>query len=436
MRRAIPAVLLALLGLTGLGADVPVIRVVDFQNVPITGATANRIVRGIAEAERSGDELVLVELDTPGGLVSAMEEIVKAMLASKVPIVVWVGPSGAQAASAGFLVLIAADVAAMAPGTRCGAASVIYGAGKSEEGDIGLKKATKDLAALLRSIADRRGRNIEACEKAVTAAEAYTEKEALEDGLIDIVAKDRDDLLRQLEGRKITRFDGETVVLRTEGARLVTTRNGFRQNVLEFLAHPAVVSILFLVGLAGLYVELSHPGLVFPGVLGALCLIVFLFAANQLPISNIGVLLILLGIVMFVLEIKVTSYGMLTLGGTVCLVIGSLMLVEGPIPELRVPPVVVVPSALVIAGLCAGVVRLAVRAQRARVATGVEGLAGEVGKVTKTLEPEGKVFVHGELWDATSTSGPLAAGTRVRVVRVRDMMLVVERVAPDDAEGG
>jgi membrane-bound serine protease (ClpP class) len=322
--------------------------------------------------------------------------------------------------------MLAADVAAMAPGTRCGAASTIYGNGEGKEDDVLLKKVNEDMAALLRSIAEHRGRNIEKAEQAVFAADAYSEIEALRDGLIEIVAPNREELLAKLDGLAVKRFDGETVVLETSDATFVSTEFGFRQKLFEFLLTPSVVGILFMLGLAGLYVELSHPGLVFPAVFGALCLILFFFAASQLPISTTGVLLIALGVVMFVLEIKVVSHGMLTLGGAVCLGIGLMMLVDGPIPELRVPPLTVIPTVLTFTGLAAFVVRLAVKAQHNPVRTGVEGITGEIGTVVQDLGPVGKVFVHGELWNATAAAGPLHSGSRVRVVRVDDMMLTVE----------
>jgi membrane-bound serine protease (ClpP class) len=435
MRRLLHVLLLLAIGSPCIEAATPVIRLVDFEDVAVTGATANRILKAIEDADTQGNDLILIQLDTPGGYSEALQDIVKGMLGSEVPIVVWVGPSGARAASAGFFIMLAADVASMAPGTRCGAASTIYASGEGKEDDVLLKKANKDMAALMRSIAEHRGRNVEKAEAAVFAADAYSEIEALDEGLIELVARDREDLLAKLQGMEIKRFDGEPVVLQTEGARFVTTESGFRQKLFEFLATPAIASILLLLGLAGLYVEMSHPGLVFPAVLGALCLILFFFAAQQLPVSTIGVLLVLLAVVMFILEIKVVSFGMLTLGGTVCLVIGLMMLVEGPIPELRVPPAVVIPSALIFAGLCAFVVRLVAKAQQSRVVTGVEGLAGETGTVTDDLDPTGKVFVHGELWDATVSAGTVEAGRRVRIVRADDMMLTVEPADSRPGEG-
>ena len=388
--------------------------------------TAKRIVKAIDDAEAEGDDLVLIQLDTPGGLVASMETIVKRMLASKVPTVVWVGPAGAKAASAGFFILIAADVATMAPGTRTGAASTVFGTGKSTEDNLLLKKLNEDHAALLRSMAERRGRNPEASEQTVFSAKAYEESVALSEGLIDFVAQDIDELLELLDGREIQRFDGTTVTLHTAGARFVTSEFSWRHEIMEVLGNPTVAYLLLMVGLLGLYAEFSHPGLVLPGVFGALCLLLFAFTAQALPVSAIGVLLILLAIVMFILEIKVTSFGMLTVGGIISLITGSLILIEGPIPELRVPPSVVLPGSIVVAALCVVALRLALRAQLARVGTGVEGLTSEIGTVAEVLSPQGKVFVHGELWNAASAAGTIPQGARVRVVRVDNMLLTVE----------
>jgi membrane-bound serine protease (ClpP class) len=416
---------LALLLLQPAHAAEPVVRLVEFDAV-VNPITAHRIVRAVDDAEAEGNDLVLIELDTPGGLLDSMEDIVQRMLAAEVPIVVWVGPSGAKAASAGFFILMAADVAAMAPGTRTGAASTVILGGDNTEDNVLLKKANEDTAALIRSIAKHRNRNVEACERAVMQAKAYEESVALADGLIDLVARDRDELLELLDSREIRRFDGSVVTVRTEGARFVTSEFPWRQTFMELLANPIIVYLLFLGGLAGIYVEFTHPGAVFPGVVGALCLLLFALSAQALPISAIGILLVLLAIVMFILEVKVTSYGMLTVGGVVCLVLGSVVLIDGPIPELRVPFGLVLPMSLALAGVCAFAVRLAVKAQLHRVGTGVEGLAGKTGSVTEALDPEGKVFVHGEIWNAISAGGPVAQGERVRVVRVEDMQLTVE----------
>jgi membrane-bound serine protease (ClpP class) len=433
---------------TGLGllliaqlarAEPPTVRFVDFE-ATVNPWTALRITRAIDEAEAAGDGLVLVRLDTPGGIVDSMEKIVKRMLNAKIPIVVWVGPSGAHAASAGFFVLIAADVAAMAPGTRTGAASSVILGGENRDDDVMLRKMNEDLAALIRSIAERRGRKIEAAEKAVFEAKAYEESVALASGLVDLVAASREELLERLDGREVRRFDGSTAVLRTKDARFVSTEFSLRHELLELLAQPEVAYLLFLVGLLGLYVEFSHPGLILPGVVGALSLLLFAFNAQFLPVNAVGVLLILLAIVMFILEIKITSYGLLTFGGLVSLVLGSLMLFGSDeplerIPELQVPPMMVLPVSLTMAAICIVALQLALRAHRARVGTGVEGLPGETGTVTETLGPEGRVFVHGEIWNAVSAGGALPAGTRIRVVSVDDLKLVVEpasNAAADD----
>ncbi len=414
-----------LLALQSAVAAETVVRFVEFDAV-VNPISAQRITRAIDDAEAAGDDLVLVRLDTPGGLVDSMEDVVQRMLAAKLPIVAWVGPSGAKAASAGFFVLIAADVAAMAPGTRTGAASTVLFGGDNSEDSVLLKKANEDTAALIRSIAEHRGRNVEACERAVKEAKAYEEQVALATGLIDLVARDRDDLLAQLDGREIRRFDGSLTVVSTAGARIVTSEFPWRQGFMEVLANPIVAYLLLLGGIVGIYVEFTHPGVVFPGVVGAACLLLFALAAQALPISAIGILLILLAIVMFLLEIKVTSFGMLTVGGLLCLIMGSVILVDGPIPELRVPLSLVLPLSLAAAGLCALTLRLALKAQRHPVGTGREGLVGEIGTVIDDLDPRGKVFVHGELWDAAAGSGTIARGVRVRVIRVDNLCLVVE----------
>lgn len=420
---------LAILGPALLAAeDRPVVRRVDFESI-VHPWSAARITKAIDLAETQNEDLVLIRVDTPGGTVDAMNDIVKRMLNSKVPVVVWVGPSGSHAASAGFFILSAADVAAMAPGTRTGAASTVFMGGENREDDVLLKKANEDGAALCRSIADRRGRDVEACEEAVFSAKAWEETVALERGVIDLIAATEEELLEALDGRVIRRFDGSNVTLRTGNAEFRETEFSFRHQFMEILALPMVAYLLFTLGMVGIYVEFNHPGAIFPGVVGALCLLLFLLSAQALPVNAIGVLLILLGAVMFILEIKVTSFGMLTVGGVIALLIGSFMLIDGPIPEMRVPAGVSLPIASAVALLFIFVLRLAIKAQRERVGTGVEGLVGEAGDVTRALDPEGKVFIRGEIWNAVTVGGPLARGTRVRVVAVDELTLTVEAVA-------
>ncbi len=403
-----------------------VIRLVEIRG-PVTPVTRMVVERAIKEATDAVDDLVLIEMDTPGGLVSSMETIVQAILASEVPVVVWVGPAGAKAASAGFYILIASDIAAMAPGTRTGAASVVYGmGGENKEGDIMLRKANKDAGAMIRSIAERRGRNVEACEKAVAESDAYTDQYALDNGLIDLLASSRGELMEHLDGREVTRFDGSVERLSTAAPTFIATELSLKDEFMDFLASPAIAYFLLLLGLGGLYIEFTHPGMVLPGVVGAFCLLLFALSAAVLPINATGILLILLAVVMFVLEVKVVSYGMLTVGGIASLVIGSFLLVDGPIPELRVPLQMIIPMSLAMAAMVILAVWLARKAQMEKVGTGVEGLVGEIGTVSEALSPEGKVYIHGEIWAATVTGGAVAAGARVRVVEVDNMILLVE----------
>lgn len=407
----------------------PVIRYVEFEDT-VNRVSAARLVEEIDRADQNGESLVLVRLDTWGGYVTNLEEIVKRIFAAKTPVVMWVGPSGAKAISAGFIMLIVADVAAMAPGTSTGAAAPIGATGGGKEESTEMKKASEALSALARAYAEQRRRPVEDCELAVKEAKAYSDKEASDKKIIDLVARDRDDLLRQLDGREIRRFDGTTVVLRTAGARFATTDVSFSQKILGWLADPKIAYFLLMVGLAALYMEFNNPGLIVPGVLGVLCLLLFAYSASILPVSTVGIALIVAAIALFIMEIKITSHGLLTIGGLVCLVIGSMMLYQGPTPEMRLSLWIVLPTSLVIAGSCALAVHLSVQAHRAKVSTGVEGIVGETGEVAVSLIPEGKVYIHGEIWDAEAPAGPIPKGARVRVVRVDGFRLHVEPEKP------
>jgi len=405
--------------------EAPVIRWVDFDQ-SVNPISIHRITRAIEEAEANGEEMVILRLDTPGGMVVSLHTTVQAILNSKVPIVAWVAPAGAHAASAGFFILVAADVAVMSPGTRTGAASTIVMGGENREDDVGLRKMNEDGAALLRSIAERRGRDKQACEDAVFAAKAFEESVALEKGLIDFIAGDRDELLELLDGREVRRFDGEVVTLRTAGAVFTESSFAARQLFFEFLADPTIAFLLLTVGVFLVYFEFQNPGMFVPGILGAIFLLLFAVAAMNLPVSVLGLLLIGLSVVLFVLEVKIVSHGLLTLGGAVSLIAGSLILFEGPIPELRVPPVVVLPVSGAIVLFIVIVMRMALRAARARIATGVEGLEAKIATVTRSLAPRGKVFVHGETWNAVTSGPDVPQGEKVRVVGVEDMLLTVE----------
>ena len=402
-----------------------VIRVVEIRGA-VTPVTRVAVERAVAEAAEDADDLILIEMDTPGGMVTSMEAIVQTILGSEIPVVIWVGPAGAKAASAGFFILMAADVAAMAPGTHTGAASVVVLGAENRDDDIMLRKANKDAAALIRSLAERRGRNVEACEKAVADADAFTDKYALENGLIDLVADNRDQLMELLDGRKVQRLDGTVEILTTESPVFVESSFSLKQAIMEFLAKPVVAYALLLLGLAGLFIEFTHPGLIVPGVLGGLFLVLFAVSASLLPISVLGLALIGLAIVLFALEVKFVSYGLLTVGGVICLVVGSGFLVDGPIPELRIPWPVILPMSLTMAVLVGVAVFMTRQAMRTQVQTGVEGLVGEFGVVSEPLSPTGKIQAHGEIWNAVSLSGELAVGSGVRIVRVDEMTLFVE----------
>lgn len=389
---------------------------------PITGWMFDRVV---ADAEAAGDDLVLVELDTPGGLVTTTDAIVQRMFASEVPIVVYVGPAGAHAASAGFYLLLAADVAAMAPATRTGAAAAVFLDGPSVADDLRIEKINQDSAASIRAICEHRGRNVEAAEQAVLEARAYTESAALGLDLIDLVAPDVQTLLRELDGREIRRFDGSSRTLRTAGAVFVETEIDFKGWAYAFLTRPTVAAILLLLAIAGLYMEFHAPGTIVPGVVGGIALILFLISATALPISAIGVLLMIVGVLGFVVEAKFGTFGLSAAVGLVCLASGALMLVDGPVPALRVAPLAILPTTVVVGALLAVVAWKVRAAFGARVSTGREGLVGAVGTVTTPLDPVGKIDVAGELWNASVASGSLGSGARVRVVEVRGLELVV-----------
>ena len=403
-------------------AEVPV---VELDGV-VHAVSAAHVVQAIERADARKAPLLVVRIDTPGGLDSSMRQIVDRMLNCTTPVAVFVGPSGARAASAGFVITVAADVAAMAPGTNIGAAHPVAGIGQMDE--VMSKKVTSDAAAYIRGKAERRGRNVEMAEKAVVESRSFTEKEALDHKLIDLVARDVPDLLAQLDGRVVRRFDGTSVTLRLAGERTFAVRMDWRQAILSAIARPEVLFLLLLGALAGLGAEISHPGLIFPGVIGALCLILFLFASQILPVSGAGVLLILLAVGLFVAEVKVASYGLLTVAGLVAMILGAMMLVDSDLPELRVSAWTLLPVMLAFAGFTIAIVRLVMQAQRRHARTGVEGLVAQPGQAVSELAPEGWVVVQGERWRARATE-PVAAGERVVVEAVEGLQLRVRKGA-------
>jgi membrane-bound serine protease (ClpP class) len=401
-------------------AEIPV---VELDGV-VHAVSAAHVVQALDRADASAAPLVVVRMDTPGGLDGAMRQIVDRMLNGRTPVAVFVGPSGARGASAGFVIAISADVVAMAPGTNIGAAHPVSATGPMDE--VLSKKVTSDAAAYIRGKAERRGRNPEMAEKAVVESRSFTEKEALELKLIDLVAKDVPDLLRQLDGREVSRLDGSKVRLQLAGQRTVEVKMDWRQAILAAIASPEVLFLLLLGALAGLGAEISHPGLIFPGVIGALCLILFLFASQIIPVNWAGVLLVLLAIALFAAEIKVASYGLLTVGGLVAMILGAMMLVDSPLPELQVNVWRLSPAIAAFALCVLALVRLVIQAQRKRAVTGAEGLLGASGKAESDLRPEGWVLVEGERWRAASVE-PVSAGEAVSVEAVEGLLLRVRK---------
>ena len=411
----------------------PVVYSADVDSI-IHPVSAEYMIQTMDRADREGATLVVFTLRTPGGLVDSTRQIITHMLAAKTPVAIFIGPSGTRAASAGFLLTIAADVAAMAPGTHIGAAHPVAGSGEKMDETMA-KKVTEDLAAYARTLASRRHRNVKLAEQAVNDSRAFTDEEALgaSPPLIDVVAPDIAELLRKLDGRTVTRFDGTPVVLRTAGARVVAIDMNWRQRLLSAIAHPNVAYILLSLGTLGLTIELWSPGAVLPGVAGGLCLLLAFFAFQILPVNYAGLLLILFGLLLLVLELKITSYGLLTAGGLASLVFGSLILMDSSEPDLQLSLRFVLPIVFGLGGIGIFLTRLAVASQRIRPVTGAAGMIGEVGKALTAIEPGkiGRVATHGETWKAIAED-PIAEGDRVLVTRVDGLTLTVRKQRPDD----
>ncbi|MBN1850974.1 MAG: nodulation protein NfeD [Deltaproteobacteria bacterium] len=387
---------------------------------PISPGSATFLARGIKEAESVNASLVIVQLDTPGGLGSSMRTMVKAITNSKIPVVVYVSPTGAGAASAGVLITVSAHVAAMAPGTNIGAAHPVSIGGEDIQKTMS-EKVVNDMASYGRGIAKEKGRNAEWVERAIRESVSITADEALENHVIDLVAKDMDDLLTQLDGWEVTLITGK-VTLQTTNLTKIFYQPGFRDKLLNVISDPNIVWFLMVIGLAGLYFEFSHPGAIFPGVIGAISLILFFFSIQTLPVNYTGLLLIVLAIILFIAEIKITSYGILSIGGVVSFTLGSIMLFE----DVGVPLKLMAPTIILISGFFIGVSTLAFRAYRSKPQSGMEGLIGEVGVVKERIDPEGKVFVHGELWRAASRER-IEPNEKVEVEEIQGLLLKVRK---------
>ncbi len=392
-------------------------------DAPITPVVAEYIVKSISRAADKRAEAIIIRLDTPGGLVDSMREIVKKMISAEVPVVVYVGPSGARAASAGVFITLAAHVAAMAPSTNIGAASPVQMDGKMDE--TMASKITNDLSAMVRGVAEKRGRNAKWAEEAVRKAVSITEKEALKNNIIDIIAPDVPSLVKALDGRTVEVLLGKKT-LQTKDALVEPIEMGFRYKLLSVISNPNIAYILMILGFYGLYFELSNPGAIFPGVAGAICLILAFYALQTLPINYAGLMLIILGVSLFIAEAFIMSGGILGVGGAVAMVFGSVMLIDSPEPFMRVSWFVIIPVVAMSALLFIITLTIAIRVHREKPDTGSEGLVGREAEARTDIAAEGQVFVHGEYWNAVSDE-PVKKGERVKIIAVDGLKVKVKK---------
>jgi membrane-bound serine protease (ClpP class) len=417
-------------------ASGPIAVVAEFDGI-IHPVSAEYLTGVIDEADTSSADIVVFVLRTPGGLLESTRTIVSRMITSRAPVAAFVAPSGARAASAGFVLMMAADVAAMAPGTHIGAAHPVAGSGETMD-ETTSKKAASDAAAYVRSLAEARGRNVMLAAEAVLESRAFTDREALMTSppLVEFSAANIEDLLRQLDGRTIRRFDGRPATLRTANAEIRRIDMTWRQRFLGGIAHPQIAYMLLTLGMLGLTIELWSPGAILPGVAGGLCLLLAFFAFQILPVNTIGLLLIVFGLALLLLELKIPSFGALGIGGTLSLVIGSIMLQRDAVPGVQVGLGFIVPAALAVSGITLVLGRLALRAYRQPPATGIEALIGAAGRVRTDVRPDGagQVDIHGEIWRGQSAAH-IAAGQPVRVIAVNGLTLIVEPSGAPAREG-
>jgi membrane-bound serine protease (ClpP class) len=388
--------------------------------------SADYLARGLDTAAAEHADAVLIEINTPGGLLESMRQMVSKVIASPVPVIAYVAPSGSRAGSAGFFLLEAADVAAMAPGTNAGAAHpVVEGGAKLD--DIMKQKLENDTSAFLRSYVARRERNVQAAEDAVRSSKSYSDSEALQLKLIDLIAPDDASLLNTVDGRIVTRFDGSKTTLHTRNAMLIPVDPTLREKILDRLTDPNLAVLVLMVGALLIYLEFNVPGTIVPGALGTLMVLLALFALNLLPVRYTAVMLLVAAFVLIILEAKFGGHGILALAGIIAMIFGSLTLVDAPIPELRVHWGTAVSTGLAFGLITAVLLRLAVRARRSKVRLGGEAMIGQIGVVMEPLTPVGQILVNGEIWQAESAT-PADKGEKVRVQGLRDLTLLVERL--------
>ncbi|HEX7893467.1 MAG TPA: nodulation protein NfeD [Terriglobales bacterium] len=423
---ALAAVILALCSVASYG-DVLKLVIDD----TIQAATAERIERAIDRAAADKDSAVLIVLSTPGGVMSSMQEIIQKIIASPVPVIIYVSPSGSRAASAGFFILESADIAAMAPGTNTGAAHPVGPFGGDIKGAMG-DKVLNDASAYMRSIVSKRGRNVDVAESAVRQSKSFSDSEALAQNLINYVAPNDEQLFRDISSKPIKRFDGQMVTLNLAGQKEIPMQETLKEQILGFLMDPDIAFILLAIGALALYTEFNHPGAVWPGTVGVVFILLAIFALHLLPIRFAAVVLILASFVLFALEAKFATHGVLALGGIATLVIGALLLIDTPIPQMRVKLATALAVSIPLGVITVFLMSIALKAHRNKVVTGVEGLVGEIGVAQTALMPAGKVFVHGEIWDAIATSD-VGLGQKVVVEKVNGLQL---RVVPAKDEIG
>ena len=418
--------ILILVVLTGvLFADALAVQPVEVIKIDgiINPVSAKFIVESLEQAEAKDAACLIIELDTPGGLMESMRQIVKEILAAKIPVVVYVYPSGSRSASAGVFITLAAHVAAMTPGTNIGAAHPVTLGARDTSGTM-LDKITNDAAAYIKTIAEKRHRNAQWAEQAVRESVSITEKEALKENVIDLIVPTVDSLLQALDGREVE-IDGKQVTIRTKNAPVIFHEMSLRYRILDKISDPNIAYILLLLGFYGILFELQNPGAILPGVVGVIFLILAFFALQTLPINLAGLLLILFALVLFLLEIKIVSYGLLTVGGIVSMILGSLMLFESPYPFLKVSLSVIIPAVITTVLFFLLAVGLGIRAQWRKPATGKEGIVGELGVALTRIYDEGQVKIHGEIWKAIAER-PIKKGQKVKVVAVEGLCLKVQ----------
>jgi len=390
----------------------------------VQAATQERIERAINQAAAEKDDAVLIELNTPGGVMDAMREIMSKILASPVPVIIYVSPSGSRAASAGFFILESADVAAMAPGTNTGAAHPVGPFGEDIKGTMG-QKIEGDATALMRSVVSKRGRNVDVAQSAVLESKSFTDGEALSQKLIDYVAPNEQDLFRQISSKPVKRFDGTTMTLSLAGKPVRLLEETIKEEILGFLMNPDIAFALLVVGLFALYAEFNHPGAVWPGTVGVVFILLAVFAMHLLPIRFAAVVLIFASFVLFALDAKFGTHGALAIGGIATLVIGALLLVDAPIREMQVKLATALALSVPLGVITVFLMTIALRARANKVVTGAEGLVGAVAVAQTALAPSGKVLVHGEMWNAVA-SASVSAGDKVVVQKVNGLELSVE----------